>query len=78
VQTVILLAKALGMKLRIPDLRGIYERRGLNPAKMALMALMTDLALDTVRSLLARPDCGNVRSLETLANALGERVTVVI
>ena len=75
VRTLILLAKALGLRLRIPDLKGICDRRGLTAAKIALM---TDLAFDTVRSLLARPDGGNVRSLEIFANALGERVMVVI
>jgi hypothetical protein len=52
VKTLVKLAKALGLKLRLPDLAAICVERGLKTAKLALV---TGLSFDTVRSILSRP-----------------------
>ena len=75
VKTLMRLAAALGLKLRVPDLATTSIKIGLSATKLALI---TGLAFDTVRSLLARPDSGNTRSLERLARALSERVMLVV
>jgi hypothetical protein len=69
------LAKALGLKLRIPDLATLTKELGFTEAKLAGAA---QIAFDTVRGLLVRPLSGNVRSLEKLCAALGEPVLLVI
>jgi transcriptional regulator with XRE-family HTH domain len=75
VKTLIRLAKALGLKLRIPDLAAICAERSL---KVAKVALVSGLAFDTVRSILSRPESGNIRTLERLAAALGQTLLLVI
>lgn len=74
-RTLMKLARALGLKLRIPDLAALAKERGVTEAKMAEKA---KIAFDTVRGLLERPLAGAVRSLEKLCGALGHRVQLVV
>jgi transcriptional regulator with XRE-family HTH domain len=74
-RTLIKLAKALGLKLRIPDLAALASERGLTEAKLAVMA---SIAFDTVRSILSNPLSGNVRSFERLCEALNYSAVLVI
>src|SRR4029079_10853544 len=67
-RTLLRLAKALGCKVRIPDLAAAAADQGHTETTLAEKA---QIAFDTVRSLLARPSGGNVRSLEKLCAALG-------
>ena len=73
-RTLLKLARALGCKVRIPDLAAVAEDRGLSETTLADKA---QVAFDTVRSLLARPSSGNVRSLEKLCAALGQPLQLV-
>ena len=68
------LAKALGCKVRIPDLAAAATKEGHTETTLAEKA---QVAFDTVRSLLARPSSGNVRSLERLCAALGQSLQLV-
>src|SRR5438552_10995627 len=51
-RTLLKLARALGCKVRIPDLAAAAKDRGLSETTLADLA---QVAFDTVRSLLARP-----------------------
>ena len=73
-RTLLRLAKALGCKVRIPDLAAAAKDQGHTETTLADKA---QIAFDTVRSLLARPSSGNVRSLEKLCAALGQTVLLV-
>jgi transcriptional regulator with XRE-family HTH domain len=73
-RTLIRLAKALGCTVRIPDLAAAAKDQEYTETVLAEMA---QLAFDTVRSLLARPLSGNVRSLERLCAALGQPLQLV-
>src|SRR3982074_3061565 len=59
VRTLLKLARALGCKIRIPDLATAAKGQELTEARLADRA---QIAFDTVRALLARPSSGNVRS----------------
>jgi hypothetical protein len=74
-KTLIALASALGLTLRIPEFQAASAQQGLKESKLTTMS---GLAFDTVRSTLARPDGGNVKTPERLARALGERVVLVV
>jgi hypothetical protein len=74
-RTLLKLAKALGCKVRIPDLAAAAQDQGHTETTLADKA---QIAFDTVRSLLARPSSGNVRSLEKLCAALGEPLQLVV
>ena len=74
-KTLIALALALGLSLRIPDLPMLSAGQGLKEAKLAEIS---GLAFGTVRSTLTRPDGGNVKTLEKVAHALGEPVVLVV
>ena len=74
-QTLQRLAGALGLTLRIPDLVELCTAAGLTASKLADMS---GLSFDTVRSLLARVDKGNVRTLEALARALDAPLVLVV
>ncbi|HEY5829649.1 MAG TPA: hypothetical protein VIV01_14915 [Hyphomicrobiaceae bacterium] len=74
-RTLLALAKALGCKVRIPDLAAAAKDQGHTETTLADRA---QIAFDTVRSLLARPSSGNVRSLERLCAALGQPIVLVI
>src|ERR1700687_5628496 len=74
VRTLLKLARALGCKVRIPDLAAVAKERGHTETTLAEAA---QIAFDTVRSLLARPSSGNVRSLEKLCAALGQPLQLV-
>jgi DNA-binding XRE family transcriptional regulator len=73
-RTLLRLAKVLGCKVRIPDLAAAAKDQGHTETTLADKA---QIAFDTVRSLLARPSSGNVRSLEKLCVALGQTVLLV-
>ena len=73
-RTLLKLARALGCKVRIPDLAAAAKDQGYTETTLAEKA---QVAFDTVRSLLARPLSGNVRSLETLCAALGQPLQLV-
>jgi len=73
-RTLLRLAKALGCTVRIPDLAAAAKDQEYTETVLAEMA---QLAFDTVRSLLARPSSGNVRSLEKLCAALGQSLQLV-
>jgi transcriptional regulator with XRE-family HTH domain len=75
VKTLIKLAEALGLRLRIPDLAAIRVERGL---KIAKIALISGLAFDTVRSILSRPESANVRTLESVAASLKQPLLLVV
>ena len=68
------LARALGCKVRIPDLAAAAKE--LSHTETALVD-EAQIAFDTVRSLLSRPSSGNLRSLEKLCAALGQPVLLV-
>lgn len=72
--TLVRLAKALGCKVRIPDLAAAAKEQGYTETTLAEEA---QVAFDTVRSLLVRPSGGNVRSLEKLCAALGQQLQLV-
>jgi hypothetical protein len=55
VRTLLRLAKALGCKVRIPDLAAAARDHGYTETTLAKAA---QIAFDTVRSLLARPSSG--------------------
>jgi transcriptional regulator with XRE-family HTH domain len=74
-RTLLKLAKALGLTLRVPDLATLAKDRGLTEARLAEMA---QIAFDTVRALLARPLSGNVKPLEKICTALGHPIILVI
>lgn len=74
-KTLIALALALGLSLRIPDLPSLSAEQGLREAKLADIS---GLAFGTVRSTLTCPDGGNVKTLERIAHALGEPVVLVV
>ena len=73
-RTLIRLAKALGCTVRIPDLATAAADQGHTETTLADKA---QIAFDTVRSLLAGPSSGNVRSLEKLCAALGQSLQLV-
>ena len=73
-RTLLKLARALGCKVRIPDLAAMAKNHGHTDTTLAEKA---QIAFDTVRSLLARPSSGNVRSLEKLCAALGQSLQLV-
>ena len=73
-RTLLKLARALGCKVRIPDLAAVAKDHGHTETTLAEQA---QIAFDTVRSLLARPSSGNVRSLEKLCAALGQPLQLV-
>ena len=73
-RTLLQLARALGCKVRIPDLAAVAKNKGLSETTLADKA---QIAFDTVRSLLARPSSGNVRSLEKLCVALDQPLQLV-
>ena len=73
-RTLLKLARALGCKVRIPDLAAAAEELGHTETTLAEAA---QIAFDTVRSLLGRPSSGNVRSLERLCDALDQRLQLV-
>jgi transcriptional regulator with XRE-family HTH domain len=72
-RTLMKLAQALGCKVRIPDLAAAKDQ-GRTETTLAEKA---KVAFDTVRTLLARPLSGNVRSLEKLCAALGQPLQLV-
>jgi DNA-binding XRE family transcriptional regulator len=74
VRTLLKLARALGCKVRIPDLAGAAMEHGHTDTTLAEKA---QIAFDTVRALLARPSRGNVRSLVKLCAALGQPLQLV-
>ena len=74
-RTLLRLAKALGCKVRILDLRAAATQQGHTETTLAEEA---QIAFDTVRSLLARPIGGNVRSLEKLCAARGQHLQLVL
>ncbi len=74
-RTLLKLAKALGLKLRIPDLAALAKDRGFSEAKLALVA---EVAFDTVRSMLANPLSSNVRSFEKICAALDHPLNLVV
>ena len=74
-RTLLKLARALGLKLRIPDLTALAKQHGLSEAKLAEMA---KIAFATVRSILSNPSSGNVRSFEKVCAALNHPVNLVI
>jgi DNA-binding XRE family transcriptional regulator len=74
-RTLIRLAQALGCTVRIPDLAAVVTDQGHTETTLAEKA---QVAFDTVRSVLARPSSGNVRSLEKLCTALGQPLQLVI
>jgi hypothetical protein len=73
-RTLLKLARALGCKVRIPDLAAAAKQDGHTESTLAEAA---QIAFDTVRSLLAHPTSGNVRSLEKLCAALGQPILFV-
>ena len=73
-RTLIRLAKALGCTVRIADLTTAAADQGHTETTLADKA---QIAFDTVRSLLAGPSSGNVRSLEKLCAALGQSLQLV-
>jgi hypothetical protein len=68
------LARALGCKVRIPDLAAAAKEHDHTESTLAEKA---QIAFDTVRPLLAHPPGGNVRSLEKLCVALGQPLQLV-
>jgi transcriptional regulator with XRE-family HTH domain len=74
-RTLLKLARALGCKVRIADLAAAARDHGHTETTLAEAA---EIAFDTVRSLLARPSSGNVRSLEKLCAALGQPLHLVV
>ena len=74
-KTLIALALALGLTVRIPDLPVLAAEQGL---KEAILADISGLAFGTVRSTLARPQSGNVKTLDRVAHVLGEPVVLVV
>jgi DNA-binding Xre family transcriptional regulator len=74
-RTLLKLARALGCKVRVPDLAAVAVERGHTETTLAEAA---EIAFDTVRSLLARPSSGNVQTLEKLCAALGQPISLVI
>jgi transcriptional regulator with XRE-family HTH domain len=74
-RTLLKLARALGCKVRIPDLATAATDQGHTETTLAEAA---QIAFDTVRSLLARPSRGNVKSLEKLFGALGQSLQLVL
>lgn len=74
-RTLIRLAGALGLTLRIPNFAEIASGAGLTETNLAETS---GLAFDTVRSLLRRPEKGNVRTLEDLARALKAPLVLVV
>ena len=73
-RTLMKLAHALGCKVRIPDLATAAQDQGHTETTLADKA---QIGFDTVRSLLAQPSSGNVRSLEKLCAALGQPLQLV-
>ena len=73
-RTLLKLARALGCKVRIPNLAAAAKEHGHTETTLAEAA---QIAFDTVRSLLDRPSSGNVRSLEKLCAALGAPLQLV-
>jgi len=73
-RTLLKLARALGCKVRMPDLAALAKQRGYSETTLAEKA---QIAFDTAKSLLARPLSGNVRSLEKLCTALDEPLQLV-
>ena len=74
-RTLLKLAGALGCKVRIPDLAAVASDHGHTETTLAEAA---HVAFDTVRSLLAHPSSGNVRSLEKLCAALDQHLMLVV
>ena len=74
-RTLLRLAKALRLKLRIPDLAALAKARGLSEAKLALVA---GVAFDTVHSMMLDPFCGNLRTLEKVCTVLDYHLSLVI
>ena len=74
-RTLLKLARALGCKVRIPDLAAVARDHGHSETTLADAA---QIAVDTARGLLARPLSGNVRSLEKVCAALGQRLQLVL
>ena len=74
-RTLLKLARALGCIVRIPDLAAAAKDRG--SCSETTLAEKAQIAFDTVRSLLARPSSGNVRSLEKLCGALDQPLLLV-
>ena len=74
-RTLLRLAKALRLKLRIPDLAALAKARGLSEAKLALVA---GVAFDTVHTMLLDPFCGNLRTLEKVCEVLNHPINLVI
>jgi hypothetical protein len=74
-RTLIRLARALGLTLRIPDLRAVSRDRGLSEAKLALVA---NIAFDTVRTILTDPLGGNLRTFEKVCAALDHPLNLVV
>ena len=74
-KTLIRLAGALGLTLRIPDFAEIAVDAGLTETNLSETS---GLAFDTVRSLLRTPENGNVRTLEALGWALKAPLVLVV
>jgi hypothetical protein len=74
-KTLIRLAGALGLTLRMPDFAEIAVDAGLTETNLAETS---GLAFDTVRSLIHEPTKGNVRTLEVLAWALKAPLVLVV
>ena len=68
------LAKALGLKLRIPDFATLAKDRGLTAAQLASVA---QISFDTSRAILSNPVRGNLRSFEKVCAALGYSLALV-
>lgn len=72
-KTLIRLAGALGLTLRIPDFAELASKAGFTETTLVKMS---GLSFATVRSLLRAPEKGNVRTLE--AHALNEHLILVV
>ena len=74
-KTLIRLAGALRLTLRIPNFAEIALNSGFTETQLAEIS---GLAFDTVRSLIHEPTKGNVRTLEVLAWALKAPLVLVV
>ena len=74
-RTLLKLVRALGLRLRMPDLAALAKDRGLSAFKVALVA---SVSFATARSVLADPTSGNTRSVERICLALGHPLNLVV
>jgi transcriptional regulator with XRE-family HTH domain len=74
-RTLVRLARALGLRLRVPDLAILCLQRGYTGAKLAAKA---QIGFDTVRSLLSDPLGGNLRTFEKACAAVDHPLNLVV